>query len=239
MLTIVVWDLPTRVLHWMLAGSVILALIITGDEGVAYTIHALLGVIALVLVLFRLVWGFVGGEHARFADFLAGWPAVRDYTSQLLRLAPPRHIGHNPLGGWAVILLLGLTLLTAASGALTGGLFGAALAVAAKDVHEAVASLLQFLVFIHVAGVFIDWLLTGDNLVAAMWHGRKRVEDTAAANARGGSAVLAAALAVPLIALGAFVVSRLDLTAAPGEAETDRGFENRSNSESQDGRERD
>ncbi|MCZ6589010.1 MAG: cytochrome b/b6 domain-containing protein, partial [Alphaproteobacteria bacterium] len=69
MKSIVVWDLPTRAFHWALVASVILALIIIEDEGLAYTIHAILGVAALVLVLFRLVWGFAGGERARFTDF--------------------------------------------------------------------------------------------------------------------------------------------------------------------------
>jgi cytochrome b len=240
MKSIVVWDLPTRVFHWALAGSVILALIITEDEGALYAIHAILGVIALVLVLFRLVWGFVGGEHARFADFVARWSAVRRYVGQLLRLAPPRHIGHNPLGGWAVLVLLALTLLTAGTGVLAGGFAGAAVADATSDIHEAFASLLQFMVFIHIAGVLIDWALTRDNLVAAMWHGRKRVEDAGeaaigAADARGGSVWLAAIMAAPLVVLGAYVVGQIDLTQAPGESEIERDNE----SDSDNGSERD
>jgi len=224
--SIVVWDLPTRVFHWILAGSVILALIITEDEGLLYEIHAILGVIALVLVLFRLVWGFVGGEHARFADFVAGWTTVRRYIGHLLRLAPPRHIGHNPLGGWAILVLLALTLLTAGTGVLAGGFAGPATADAASDIHEAFASLLQVMVFIHIAGVLIDWALTRDNLVAAMWHGRKRIEGSCEAvdrptDARGGSVWLAAIMAAPLIVFGGYVVSQIDLKAAPGESDSE------------------
>lgn len=219
MKSIIVWDLPTRVFHWALAASVILALIIIEDEGAAYAIHAILGVSALVLVLFRLVWGFAGGEHARFADWVAGWSSVRAYTLQLIRLAPPRHIGHNPLGGWAALALLALTLLTAGTGVLTGGLLGGGTARAASDIHETFGSLLQFLVFIHIAGVLVDWALTRDNIVAAMWHGRKKIDDTSAAvSARGGSAVLAAVIAVPLIAFGGYVITQIDLTAAPGSS---------------------
>ena len=102
MKSIVVWDLPTRIFHWALAASVILALIIIEDEGLAYAIHAILGVAVLVLALFRLVWGFAGGEHARFSDFIAGWSTARRYSLQLMRLAPPRHVGHNPLGGYVL-----------------------------------------------------------------------------------------------------------------------------------------
>lgn len=223
MKSIAVWDLPTRAFHWTLAASVILALIIIEDDGLAYAIHALLGVSALVLVLFRLVWGFIGGEHARFTKFIAGWSAVRSYTLRLLRLAPPRHIGHNPLGGWAVLALLALTLLTAGTGVLTGGLLGSGTARAVSDIHETFGSLLQFLVIIHIAGVLIHWALTRDNIVAAMWHGRKRIDEASAAvDARGGSIWLAAVIAVPLLVFGGYVVSQIDLTEAPGSSNSER-----------------
>ncbi len=240
MKTIVVWDLPTRVFHWVLAGSVILALIVTDDEGLAYTLHAIVGVIALVLVLFRLVWGFVGNEHARFAAFVAGWATVRAYSLQLLRLAPPRHLGHNPLGGWAVLLLLALSFLAAVTGVLSGGFAGPAAAEAASDIHELFGSLLQFLIFIHIAGVLIDWALTRDNLVAAMWHGRKRIEAAnPAVSARGGSATLAAVIALPLVIFGGFILSQIDLTAAPGNGDSEAEIENGSQSENEDAAERD
>lgn len=219
MKSINVWDLPTRAFHWSLAGSIILALIIIDDRGPFYTIHAICGVIALVLVLFRLVWGFVGGEHSRFSAFVAPWSAVRNYSLQLLRLAPPAHIGHNPLGGWAVLVLLGLSFLAAATGVLTGGFAGATIAVLAKGIHELAGSLLQFMVFIHVAAVLIDWFLTNDNIVAAMWHGRKRVEEaSAAADAKLGSVWLAAFVAAPLILFGVYVMSQIDLLSAPGKS---------------------
>lgn len=217
MKSINVWDLPTRIFHWALAAAVILALIITDHDGPLYTIHALLGITALMLALFRLAWGFVGGEHARFRDFVAGWSAVREHVAGLLRLAPPRHIGHNALGGWAVLLLLALTLATAGTGILTGGLLDTATARAVRHLHEAFGSLLQLMVFIHIAGVVIDRILTRENIIAAMWHGRKQVEAASAAvDARGGSVLLAAAIAVPLIVLGGFVATQVDLTAAPG-----------------------
>ncbi len=232
-----VWDLPTRVCHWVLAGSVILALIITEDEGFLYAIHVILGVTALMLVLFRIGWGFVGGTHARFSEFVAGWSAVSRYFGQLLRLVPPRYIGHNPLGAWAVLVLLALTLLTAGTGVLAGGLAGAAMADAASDIHEAFASLLQIMVFIHIAGVLIDWALTRDNLVAAMWHGRKRFEESGEApvgplDARGGSVWLAAVIAAPLVVLGGYVVGQIDLTQAPGESELEPESESESDDES-------
>lgn len=219
MRTIKIWDLPTRVFHWALAASVILALLIVEDEGIAYAIHAVLGVSALMLVLFRLPWGFVGGQYARFGEFVCGWTATKAYTGQLLRLAPPRHLGHNPLGGWAVLILLLLTFLTALSGLLSGGLAGPSTAEAASDLHEFFGSLLQFMVIIHIAGVLIDWALTRDNLIAAMWHGRKTVDAASSAtDARAGSGALAAIFAVLAVVLGGYLLSQIDLTGAPGDS---------------------
>ncbi|NKB47976.1 MAG: cytochrome B [Alphaproteobacteria bacterium] len=232
MKTINVWDLPTRAFHWTLAGSIILALIIIGDSGPLYTIHAICGVVALLLVLFRLVWGFVGGEHARFTAFVAGWSAVRQYSLQLLRLSPPAHTGHNPLGGWAVLILLGLSFIAAGTGVLVGGFAGEGVAKAVLGVHEATGSLLQFLIFIHVAAVLVDWFLTRDNLVAAMWHGRKRVDETSAkVDARGGNVLLAAIVAVPVLVIGVYIVSQIDLGTAPSKSSSESASENGAKSE--------
>lgn len=217
MKSVIVWDLPTRIFHWALAVCVILALIISARSGPIYTAHAVLGVSALMLALFRLVWGIVGNSHARFGNFIAGWATVRDYTIQLAKLAPPRCLGHNPLGGWSVVVLLVLTLLVAGTGVVTGGAFGVDLARSVRGFHESAGSLLQFMIFVHVAGVAVDWLLTHDNILAAMWYGRKQVaESEPAGDATGGSVWLAVAIAVPLLVLGGYLLTLIDLSSAPG-----------------------
>ncbi len=128
------------------------------------------------------------------------------------------------------LVLLALTLLAATTGVLTGGLLGSATARAADGIHELFGSLLQLMVFLHIAGVIVDWVLTRDNIVVAMWHGRKRVEEVSAdvgaapdapRDARGGSVLLAAVIAVPLIAFGGYVMTPIDLTAAPGRSSSD------------------
>ena len=111
-----VWDLPTRLFHWLLACAV-LGLIVTGKVGgPAMVWHLRLGLLVLALLIFRLVWGFVGGHWSRFASFLCGpgtvWRYLRDR---------PEHLGtpgHNPLGGWSV-----LAMLAALSAQVFSGLF--------------------------------------------------------------------------------------------------------------------
>ena len=111
-----VWDLPTRVFHWWLTLSLV-ASWITAEAGFEWTQwHIYLGYCALGLVLFRLMWGVVGTRHARFGSFLRGPFQVIRYARTLPEASAPAYAGHNPLGGWMVILLLLLVAVQAVTG---------------------------------------------------------------------------------------------------------------------------
>lgn len=210
-----VWDLPQRLFHWSLAALVFFAWATAEDKGLLYALHTSAGYLVFLLVLFRIAWGFAGSTHARFADFVRGWGGVRAYLGGLLRLKPARHIGHNPLGGWAIVLILGLTLAVTVTGmlgaarepgALLNGIVAPALARSIRELHEGLANALIVLAFVHIAAVLVDWLLTRDNLVRAMIAGTKAVAPGEhAAPARGGSLRLAAVVAVPLAVLGFYM----------------------------------
>ena len=101
------WDLPVRVFHWALVLLVISQLVTASVGGNAMQFHAFGGYAILALVLFRILWGFLGGTHARFRDFVRGPGPVGRYAKSLLRGSHPSHRGHNPLGGWSVLAMLG------------------------------------------------------------------------------------------------------------------------------------
>jgi cytochrome b len=212
-----VWDLPTRVFHWSLVALVVTAWLSPEDRGVLYVIHSVAGYLVFLLILFRLVWGVVGNERARFGDFVRGWPAVRAYMGGLLRFKPAHSLGHNPLGGWMVVLLLAMLLAITVTGmigaarqpgALLNGIVDPTLSRSVRHIHELLAKILYFLVGLHILGVLVDWLLTRDNLVRAMITGRKTVADDAvAADARGGSLGVAAVVAALCAALGVFLIA--------------------------------
>src|ERR1700688_4104574 len=116
-----IWDLPTRIFHWMLAVLVGTNLFLISPRSEFQTlVHFIAGYAIAGLILFRLAWGFVGSPRSRFADFLHGWPVVKRYSWRLLRLDPPHSIGHNPLGGWMIAVLI-----ATASGMIATGLFAA------------------------------------------------------------------------------------------------------------------
>lgn len=212
--TIKVWDLPTRVCHWSLVFFVPLAWF-TGDddaEGTAYILHTFSGYAVFLLVLFRVFWGFFGNQFARFSSFVSGRRAVARHMGSILRLRPEKHLGHNPAGGWMILALLGVLGVTAITGllaaaqepgALLYGIIPVALAKAATPVHNIVGeNLILLLVAIHLLGVVVGSLLERQNLARAMVTGRKRADDPAAGDAKGGSPVVALVSGAILLAIG-------------------------------------
>lgn len=178
-----VWDLPTRIFHWLLALLVVVNFFSGEDEGTLLALHISCGYLVGLLLIFRVAWGVVGNRHARFGDFLRPWPETRDYLRQLLRLSPPRHIGHNPVGGWMIVVMLvtlGVTVLSGMATAVGEGVgipflggFPEWLHEAGEEIHETAAHVMMVLAGIHVVGVAADWLLTGENIIKGMVTGRK------------------------------------------------------------------
>jgi cytochrome b len=163
-----VWDPLVRVLHWTLAAGVIVAYA-TGDHGGAW--HERIGYVALGAAALRVLWGFAGTRHARFADFVPGPARLAQYSRELLRGREPRYVGHNPLGGAWIVLMLGLAVAAGASGWALSAL-GEREWV--EDLHEALAGALLAAAAVHVAGVAWESLRHGENLVRSMVTGRKR-----------------------------------------------------------------
>src|SRR6188508_239575 len=102
---ILVWDLPLRLFHWLLAASFAGAFVTAGSERWR-DIHVMLGYTVLALVAFRIVWGLVGTRHARFESFAYGPSRVIAYLRSLAMRQPDHYTGHNPAGSWAILVLL-------------------------------------------------------------------------------------------------------------------------------------
>lgn len=171
-----VWDLPTRLFHWVLVGLVVTSAV-TGNLGPMH-LHQTSGMAILALILFRLAWGFVGGTHARFADFVKGPRAALDYLK-----GRAYYVGHNPLGGLMVLALLILLPLQA-----TLGLFGnddisydaplskfisKSASDAATGWHALSFKLILALVVLHVGAALFYLIAKKDNLIRPMITGWK------------------------------------------------------------------
>ena len=177
-----VWDLPTRVFHWLLV-LMVSGLIATGQwGGDAMVWHFRLGYGVLVLLLFRLIWGAIGGHWSRFAVFVQSPMAVLHYVRRLPH--GDSTLGHNPLGAYSVIAVLTILFAQVMSGlfsddeiSATGPLSKLANAQWvswASDCHTEIGKfILLGLVALHIAALlFYRW--RGDRaMIPAMWHGRK------------------------------------------------------------------
>lgn len=170
--TVRVWDPAVRIFHWSLVISFAIAFV-SADEW--DRLHEQVGYVAAALVAFRVLWGFVGSRYARFTSFVTGPRKVLAYVGDVATGREKRYLGHNPAGGAMVImLLLGILGLAATGYMLTLDRFWAAKWI--EEVHEAIANGMLLLVALHVGGVIFTGLRHGENLVAAMLTGRKRVD---------------------------------------------------------------
>lgn len=171
--TVRVWDPLVRVFHWSLVAAFAVAWL-TGDE--LERLHEATGYVIIALLGIRIVWGFVGSTHARFADFVYRPAHAISYLTDMARLRARRYLGHNPAGGAMVIALLLVLAATAGSGfAMTTDAFHDAHWV--EEVHEVMANVAILLVGLHLAGVAVSSFECRENLVWAMITGRKRPLD--------------------------------------------------------------
>lgn len=180
---VLVWDLPERLFHWLLVLLVVVSVTSAKIGGNAMQVHLLSGYSVLALVLFRILWGFLGGTHARFATFVCGPAAVIAYLRGLVRHRSGQQHSHNPAGAWAVILMLALLLVQAATGLFANDdiaaegplakLISKALSDRLTGIHYLTVKLLFVLIGVHVSAVAFHLFYNRENLLTPMLTGFK------------------------------------------------------------------
>ena len=203
--TIRLWDLPTRLFHWLLVLSVVGAFVTVKIGGNLMLWHGRLGLFIIGLLSFRLVWGVVGSTYARFAHFVRGPSAIKAYLAGAWK-----GVGHNPLGALSVLALLTLMIAQASTGlfanddiAFNGPLYP----LISKDTSDAITGWhhlgekgLFALVGLHLAAIIFYSVKKKERLVPPMVTGRKAVESPEARDATGGGPI---AFFVALVTWGA------------------------------------
>jgi cytochrome b len=167
--SVLVWDLPIRVFHWLLVVSFAGAWLTTESEA-QQMIHYAFGYSACGLVLFRIVWGLVGTRYARFNQFIKGTSKTTHHIKSLLNRQQDHELGHNPVGAVAMVLLMALILLLGLTGYwIVKGLF----IELVGDAHEIIASMAMAVVTVHVAAAILVSFLKDENLIKSMVTGKK------------------------------------------------------------------
>ena len=217
-----VWDLPTRIFHWALAASVI-ALGVTGTVGGnAMVWHFRLGYVVLALLLFRIVWGLVGGRWSRFGAFIYAPQTVIEY---LKGNGKPAHaVGHSPIGAGSVFAMLGLLIAQvgsglvsddeiATAGPLTRFVSNATVSLA-SNYHANIGKwLLLALVVLHVAAITY-YLLRKHHLVGAMLHGDKDLVVAVPSSRDDAASRIGALVVLTVCAAAAYWISSLEAVAS-------------------------
>lgn len=180
-----VWDPVVRIFHWTLVTTFFIDYVTEED---LLTIHVWAGYVLLIVLGIRIIWGFVGTQHARFSDFVTSPSVAFQYLKDTVYLRAERYIGHNPIGGLMVVILLISVTITGVSGLLLYGVGEEHAGPLAglftsgnefwedflEELHEFFANLSLFMVIIHIAGVIVESKIHNESLVRAMWDGYKK-----------------------------------------------------------------
>lgn len=180
-----VWDWPVRAAHWAMALLLVTLVVTATIGGPAMEWHMRAGEVMLALVVFRVLWGFAGPPRARFVNFLRGPRAVISYARSLRSRSRNVHLGHNPLGGWMALLLLGMLLVQAGTGLFStddvaaegplARLISDDLSEVISTFHRTNAWVLVGLAAVHVLAVFGYFFALKQNLIKPMIVGKQRV----------------------------------------------------------------
>jgi cytochrome b len=210
--TLRVWDLPTRLFHWVLVLCVI-SLVITGQVGgQAMVWHFRLGYVVGSLLVFRLAWGLIGGYYSRFASFIYAPQSILNYLKG--KASPAHLVGHNPMGAFSVFAMIGLLVAQVGSGLvsddeiafagpLTRFVSGQWVSLATHYHKEIGKTIIILLVLLHVAAILFYRFKKNENLVKPMLVGDKDVAHDAP-QSTDSIATRMVALVIWLAAMGLF-----------------------------------
>jgi cytochrome b len=171
---VLVYDLPTRLFHWLFAAFFITAFAIANlvdDDSTRFSLHMLAGLGMVFVIALRLVWSLAGTRHARLGDLVLNPAQLITYFKGMFTSGSRRWIGHNPASSWAALTMVGLGLglgitgYLMASGAESGWV---------KETHELMANAFLVVVLLHIAGVAVHMLRHHDHLETSMVTGRKQ-----------------------------------------------------------------
>ncbi|QWD62491.1 cytochrome b/b6 domain-containing protein [Polynucleobacter sp. MWH-UH25E] len=183
-----VWDLPIRLFHWLLVACIIGSLVSIHLFDSAVELHAYFGYCILTLLVFRVIWGFVGSRHARFASFVPNRQSILNY----LQGKSPRFLGHNPIGALSVFALLFVLCVQVVTGlfvddeiAFQGPLakyVPSAIVSFLSEIHEGNQVIIYTLITIHIAAIWYYKRFKGENLIKPMITGDKEIDPSEEAN---------------------------------------------------------
>jgi cytochrome b len=168
-----VYDLPTRIFHWLFVALFVTAFVIAktiDDESVTFSYHMIAGMTLSFLVVLRIIWGIIGTKHAKFSGFALNPTDLIGYATGFFSGSKRRWAGHNPASSWAAVVMMTL--------ALCLGITGYRMATGPenhdiKEIHETLATLFLIVALTHVAGIIIHTVRHKELIGLSMVDGKK------------------------------------------------------------------
>jgi cytochrome b len=186
MKTISVWDIPVRLFHWSLATSILLQFITAQIGGNAMEWHRRIGYFVIGLILFRVVWGFVGSYHARFKNFVRAPAVVIAYAKSLFKKDSPHYVGHNPMGALSVLAVMVAVGFQTVTGLFSNddimleGPYASMVSKAFSDqmtsLHKLNSNVILVLIGLHLSAIVFYAVFKKEQLIEAMLTGKKELD---------------------------------------------------------------
>lgn len=168
-----VYDIPTRLFHWLFAFLFIAAILIAeyvDDDSVLFSYHMLAGLSMVFMLVLRFIWGFIGTTYARFDSFIISPSVLIGYLKDAFTSKTKRFLGHGPASSWAAVIMFFCVLGLAATGIAMGKGGGEFY----EETHELLAEIFLFTVIAHLAGILFHHLRHSDSLWSSMLDGKKK-----------------------------------------------------------------
>ncbi len=192
-----VYDVPTRLFHWLFSGLFLFSFGIAktvDDESLVFSYHMLSGLLLGGLVIWRVIWGVMGSQQARFSGFSLNPVHLKDYFLGIVSGSKKRWLGHNPASSWAAITMFALAFGLAG----TGYLMSTGNKEAFEDIHEFMANSFIVIVVLHISGVILHSMRHRDAIALSMIDGKKETSEPATAipSSRRLAAIILIALVI-------------------------------------------
>lgn len=225
---IFIWDIPIRLFHWLLVSTIAYSwysMEILEDLNQ----HFIAGYCALTLVLFRIVWGFIGTYYARFTNFIYPLSEVLSYFRDSSDNTKRTYLGHNPAGGLSVIAMLVFILIQISTGLFStddyyfGPLYGLvsdATASTITEIHHLNFDIITGLIALHILTILLYRIVKKERLIGAMFTGKKLAMDENQTRITGSRLVLAAII-FSVCASGVYLLSNASIKSEENSAEYD------------------
>jgi cytochrome b len=203
-----IWDLPVRVFHWLFAGGFIAAAVIAlllGEDSPLFPFHAIIGLVLVFLVVFRVIWGFIGSRYARFSALAHSPRSLATYVGSALIGKARRYVGANPGSAYAALAMM---LIVIGLG-ITGFMLGKG-NESVKDLHEILAYSMLVVVGAHLLGIIMHTVRHRENIASSMVHGFQNAD--ASVGIGSPRRFAGAALIVLTIAWAGMLLAQYDST---------------------------